>query len=49
VAEVAAQFGGGGHAAAAGAEIAGAMDEVETRVLAATRLAMKAAPLARQA
>jgi phosphoesterase RecJ-like protein len=43
VAEVAAQFGGGGHAAAAGAEIAGAMDEVVPRVLAATRLALKAA------
>jgi bifunctional oligoribonuclease and PAP phosphatase NrnA len=43
VAAVAAQFGGGGHAAAAGAEIAGTMEEVEARVLAATRLAMKAA------
>ena len=43
VATVAAQFGGGGHAAAAGAEIAGALVEVEARVLAATRLAMKAA------
>jgi len=49
VAEVAAQFGGGGHAAAAGAEIAGTLAEVEARVLAATRLAMKAAPVARQA
>jgi phosphoesterase RecJ-like protein len=43
VAEVAAQFGGGGHAAAAGAEIAGTVEEVEARVLAATRLAMKVA------
>ncbi len=43
VAEVAAQFGGGGHAAAAGAEIAGTVAEVEARVLAATRLAMNAA------
>ena len=41
VAEVAAQFGGGGHAAAAGAEIAGSLDEVEARVLAATRLSMR--------
>ncbi len=43
VAEVASQFGGGGHAAAAGAEVAGPMGEVETRVLAATRAALKAA------
>jgi phosphoesterase RecJ-like protein len=43
VAEVAGQFGGGGHAAAAGAEVAGTMSEVETRVLAATRAALKAA------
>jgi phosphoesterase RecJ-like protein len=41
VAEVAAQFGGGGHAAAAGAEIAGTVDEVVARVLAATRAAMR--------
>ena len=43
VAEVAAQFGGGGHAAAAGAEITGTVAEVEARVLAATRLAMRTA------
>jgi phosphoesterase RecJ-like protein len=43
VAAVAAQFGGGGHAAAAGAELAGTMDEVETQVLTATRAAMAAA------
>src|SRR4029077_20768175 len=43
VAEVAAQFGGGGHAAAAGAEVAGTVEEVETRVWASTRLAMQAA------
>jgi phosphoesterase RecJ-like protein len=43
VAEIAAQFGGGGHAAAAGAEMAGTVAEVEARVLAATRLALKAA------
>jgi bifunctional oligoribonuclease and PAP phosphatase NrnA len=42
VAEVAAEFGGGGHAAAAGAEVAGSMPEVEARVLAATRAKMKA-------
>lgn len=42
VAEVAAGFGGGGHAAAAGAEVAGSMEEVEARVLAATRAALKA-------
>jgi bifunctional oligoribonuclease and PAP phosphatase NrnA len=43
VAEVAAGFGGGGHALAAGAEVAGTLAEVETRVLAATRAALKAA------
>src|SRR5258708_39815721 len=42
VADVAAQFGGGGHAAAAGAEVAGTLEEVETRVLAATRSALQA-------
>ncbi len=43
VAEVAAQFGGGGHTAAAGAEIGGTVDEVAARVLTATRAAMKGA------
>jgi bifunctional oligoribonuclease and PAP phosphatase NrnA len=43
VAGVAAQFGGGGHAQAAGAEVAGSMEEVEARVLAATRLILKPA------
>jgi len=43
VAQVAAAFGGGGHAAAAGAEVTGTMEEVEARVLAATRAALKAA------
>jgi phosphoesterase RecJ-like protein len=43
VAQVAMAFGGGGHAAAAGAEIAGTMDEVEALVLTATREAIKAA------
>jgi phosphoesterase RecJ-like protein len=42
VAQVAMAFGGGGHAAAAGAEIAGTMEEVEKLVLDATRAAMKA-------
>lgn len=40
VAEVAARFGGGGHAPAAGAEVAGSLDEVESAVLAATRAAL---------
>ncbi len=43
VAAVATQFGGGGHAPAAGAEMAGTLDEVEAQVLAATRAAMRAA------
>ncbi|MCC7359215.1 MAG: DHH family phosphoesterase [Anaerolineales bacterium] len=43
VAEVAAQFGGGGHAQAAGAEVAGTLDDVEAQVLAATRPLAKAA------
>jgi bifunctional oligoribonuclease and PAP phosphatase NrnA len=42
VAQVAMAFGGGGHAAAAGAEIAGTMEEVEKLVLDATRAAIKA-------
>lgn len=37
VAALAAAFGGGGHAPAAGAEVAGTLDEVKTRVLKATR------------
>ncbi len=43
VAAVAVGFGGGGLAAAAGAEVAGTLEEVEARVLAATRAALKAA------
>jgi len=43
VAAIASQFGGGGHAPAAGAEVAGTMEEVEAKVLAATRAAMRAA------
>ena len=42
VAAIAAEFGGGGHAAAAGAEIAGSLAEVEARVLEATRAALRA-------
>jgi phosphoesterase RecJ-like protein len=41
VATVAAAFGGGGHVAAAGAEISGPLDEAEKRVLAATRALLK--------
>jgi len=37
VSKVAKQFGGGGHAAAAGADIAGSLEEVQPRVLQATR------------
>jgi phosphoesterase RecJ-like protein len=43
VAAVAAGFGGGGHAQAAGAEIAGTLAEVEERVLKATRAALQPA------
>jgi phosphoesterase RecJ-like protein len=42
VATLAAAFGGGGHVAAAGAEIPGPLDEAEKRVLAATRALLKA-------
>jgi phosphoesterase RecJ-like protein len=41
VAAIAAGFGGGGHAQAAGAEIAGTLAEVEERVLKATRAALQ--------
>ncbi len=44
VATLAASFGGGGHAPAAGAEISGTLAEVETRVLAATRALLDARP-----
>jgi phosphoesterase RecJ-like protein len=37
VASLAASFGGGGHAPAAGAEVAGTLPEVEAQILAATR------------
>lgn len=41
VSALAQAFGGGGHAAAAGAEISGRLEEVEARVLAAVREAMR--------
>ena len=37
VAQIALQFGGGGHAAAAGADITGTLEEVQTKVLQATQ------------
>ena len=37
VSQVAQQFGGGGHKAAAGAEIAGTLAEVQENVLSATK------------
>lgn len=42
VAELAGRFGGGGHAPAAGAELAGSLAEVEAQVLDATRALMAA-------
>ncbi len=47
VADVAVAFGGGGHPAAAGAEVAGTLDEVEHQVLQATWAAVKAQQQAR--
>lgn len=41
VARIAAQFGGGGHTAAAGAVVAGSLAEAEARVLSATRAALQ--------
>lgn len=41
VAKLAAQFGGGGHVAAAGAEVSGTLAEVEAAVLAATKALLK--------
>jgi phosphoesterase RecJ-like protein len=40
VSKIARQFSGGGHKAAAGAEISGSLAEVQSRVLAATRAAL---------
>lgn len=42
VSQIAAQFGGGGHVAAAGANLSGSLVEVQTQVLAATRAALQA-------
>jgi phosphoesterase RecJ-like protein len=41
VAQIACQFGGGGHKAAAGAELSGSLDEVRQRVLEITRKALQ--------
>ena len=41
VSRIACQFGGGGHKAAAGAEISGSLDEVRERVLKTTREALQ--------
>jgi len=40
VSQIARQFNGGGHKAAAGAELSGSLAEVQTRILAATRKAL---------
>ncbi|MEX1248983.1 MAG: bifunctional oligoribonuclease/PAP phosphatase NrnA [Anaerolineales bacterium] len=44
VSQIAAQFGGGGHVPAAGAVVAGSLQEVQERVLQATRAALQGAP-----
>jgi phosphoesterase RecJ-like protein len=41
VSQIACQFGGGGHKAAAGAEVAGSLAEVQERILTATRKALQ--------
>ena len=41
VAQIASQFGGGGHKAASGAELTGSLDEVQKRVLEITRKALQ--------
>jgi bifunctional oligoribonuclease and PAP phosphatase NrnA len=41
VAQIASQFGGGGHKAASGAELSGSLDEVRERVLETTRKALQ--------
>jgi bifunctional oligoribonuclease and PAP phosphatase NrnA len=41
VAQIASQFGGGGHKAASGAELTGSLDEVRERVLETTRKALQ--------
>jgi phosphoesterase RecJ-like protein len=44
VSKIAAQFGGGGHVPAAGAVLVGPMEEVQNRVLEATRAALQGVP-----
>ena len=44
VSQIAAQFGGGGHVPAAGAVMVGSMDEVQQKVLQATRAALQGVP-----
>jgi phosphoesterase RecJ-like protein len=41
VAQIASQFGGGGHKAAAGAELSGSLEEVQKNVLEITRKALQ--------
>jgi phosphoesterase RecJ-like protein len=41
VAQIASQFGGGGHKAASGAELSGSLDDVQKRVLEITRKALQ--------
>ena len=41
VAQIASQFGGGGHKAASGAELSGSLDDVRERVLEITRKALQ--------
>jgi len=44
VSQLACQFGGGGHKAAAGAECSGSLEEVQEKVLAATRASLQFTP-----
>jgi phosphoesterase RecJ-like protein len=44
VSRIAAEFGGGGHVAAAGASVLGTLPDVQAKVLAATRAALQAVP-----
>ena len=41
VAQIACQFGGGGHKAAAGAELSGSLEEIQARVLKITQGSLK--------
>jgi len=45
VSKIAGKFGGGGHPAAAGAEVSGTLEEVKKTVLQATQTALKLAPV----